>query len=273
MSAFVDWIEMNDLPSLILSSGKRDVVINPPIMNASGFLGFADEARRHIDLTQLGAFVTNTISLEPRSPARPPRVLEFPGGFLLHSGHPNPGLSRAIARYHQAWAEMPVPVIVNLLAFSPDEASKMVLALEGLENVMAVELLGPAEPIGGADEIISAACSGELPVIVRLPMTSPAEYVEEVQQSGAHAISLGPPRGTVRGPDGRLISGRLYGPTTIALGLETLRRWSSAVQIPILGVYGLKASEEITILIAASAAGVQIGLPLWRQIHGEGALG
>jgi dihydroorotate dehydrogenase (NAD+) catalytic subunit len=260
---------MHDLPALILSSGKRDVVIDPPIMYAAGFLGFADEARRHIDLAQLGAFVTNTLSLQPRSPANPPRLIQFPGGFLVHSGHPNPGLSRAISQYHRTWSELPVPVIVNLLARSPGEAAEMVRMLEGLENVMAVELLVQAEPIEAQGDLVEAACSGELPVIARVPVTASTILVKMAEEAGAQAVSLGPPRGTLRAPSGELVSGRIYSPLNLAFGLENVQRWRSILELPVLGSNGSDSSEHMGMIVQAGASGVQLDVGLWRLIQSE----
>ena len=78
--------------ALELSSGKTDVRLERPWLNLPGTLGFSDEARNAIDLGQLGALVTNPVSLAPRRPANPPRSLRYPGGLLLHTGHANPGL-------------------------------------------------------------------------------------------------------------------------------------------------------------------------------------
>ena len=78
---------------------KRDLYFSKPIMNAAGSLGFAPDPRNGIDLDSFGAFITNPISLRPRLPAAQPAVIEFPGGFLLHSGLPNPGLSSVIKKH------------------------------------------------------------------------------------------------------------------------------------------------------------------------------
>jgi dihydroorotate dehydrogenase (NAD+) catalytic subunit len=255
---------MDDFPELILSSGKRDLVIDPPIMNASGMLGFADEGRKRLDFNLMGAFVTNTISFSPRTPAKPPRLLRHPGGFLLHTGLPNPGLSRAISTYQRTWREMPIPVIVNLLAFSADDAARMVQKLEGLENVMAVELLVRADPPDEAQALVSAACTGELPVIARLPLTASVELVNLVFESGAHAVSLGPPRGSMMAPNGELVSGRLYGSAVMALGIEAVQRFAPEVDLPILGGCGITTREELASVMEAGAAGVQIDYSLWR---------
>ena len=256
---------MDDFPELLLSSGKRDLVIDPPIMNTSGMLGFADEARRHLDYTRLGALITNTISFDARTPANPPRILQYPGGFLLHTGHPNSGLSRVISTYQRTWREMPIPVIVNLLALSADEAAGMVQKLEGLENVMAVEMLVRAEPTGEAQALVAAACSGELPVIVRVPLTASVELGNLVQEAGAQAISLGPPRGSLPAPKGEFVSGRMYGSAMLLLGIEAVQRFVAEVDLPILGGCGITTQPELASAIEAGAAGVQLDYNLWRH--------
>ena len=101
---------------------KFDLAFDPPLMNAAGSLGFAPDRRGPIALERLGAFVTNPVSLRPRPPAQGARLLTFPGGFLLHSGHPNPGLRRVVQRHAARWARSPLPVVVHLLAENPADA-------------------------------------------------------------------------------------------------------------------------------------------------------
>ncbi|HNQ95866.1 MAG TPA: hypothetical protein PKH47_14440, partial [Anaerolineales bacterium] len=73
---------------------KRDLYFSKPLINAAGSLGFAPDLRvlQELGGLEFGAFVTNPISLRPRVPTAQPAVLEYPGGFLLHTGLPNPGI-------------------------------------------------------------------------------------------------------------------------------------------------------------------------------------
>ena len=77
---------------------KRDVYFSKPLMNAAGSLGFAPDLRSGIAFDSFGAFVTNPFSLRSRLPAGQPEVIEYPGGFLLHTGLPNPGFNSGIKR-------------------------------------------------------------------------------------------------------------------------------------------------------------------------------
>jgi dihydroorotate dehydrogenase len=73
---------------------KTELELRKPLMNAAGMLGFAPDMRAAVPWDELGAFVTNPISLRPRTATQAPAVIEYPG-FLLHTGLPNPGLKRS----------------------------------------------------------------------------------------------------------------------------------------------------------------------------------
>src|SRR5574338_939953 len=177
---------------------KGDLYFHKPRMNAAGTLGFAPDPRLPVDWDSLGAFLTNPISFRPRRPAARPAVLEYPGGFLLHTGLPNPGLEAVIDHHAAAWARADLPVIIHLMADRPEEAGRMVRRVEGLENVMAVEL-GFAPLL--ADDILFLAvemCQGEIPLIVSLAAGQMLRLGARLVQMEAAALSLAPPRGMLK---------------------------------------------------------------------------
>ena len=89
---------------------KYDLSLAKPILNAAGTLGFVPDPAGPASLAHLGAFVTNPVSLAPRTPAQGLRWQAYPGGFLLHSGYPNPGLRAVVKRYAPAWGRASLPV-------------------------------------------------------------------------------------------------------------------------------------------------------------------
>ena len=174
---------------------KQDLTFRKPLMNAAGTLGFSPDMRAPLSWDSFGAFVTNPISLRPRKPADNPTSIEFPGGFLFHTGLPNPGFNAAIDKHARRWADAHLPVIVNLMADRPEETMQMVKFLEGMDNIIAVELC--FAPLLADDIILLSIdmCQGELPLIVSLAAEQVLRLGPRALETGAVAISLAGPRG------------------------------------------------------------------------------
>jgi dihydroorotate dehydrogenase (NAD+) catalytic subunit len=262
---------------------KRDLYFSKPLMNAAGSLGFAPDSRVEVPWETLGAFVTNPLSRRPRQPAAQPEVIEYPGGFLLHTGLPNPGFRAGIKRYASRWDKSELPVIVHLMADRPEETQHMVRSLETQENVMAAEL-GFAPLL--ADDILLLTlemCLGELPLIFSLPVEQVLSLGPRLIQGGAQAISISAPRGALPPPPltpapsprfvsaaaplsakatGELITGRLYGPSLFPRALETV--YSAAkIGLPVIGAGGVWSKENAEAMLSAGALAVQVDAALW----------
>lgn len=249
---------------------KRDLYFSKPLMNAAGALGFAPDPRAGIPLDSLGAFVTNPLSLRPRRPAAKPELLEYPGGFLLHTGLPNPGLNAGIQKHAARWDKSDLPIVVHLMADRPEETQRMVRMLETQENVMAAEL-GFAPML--ADDILLLTlemCRGELPLIFSLPVEQVLSLGPRVIQEGAQAISISAPRGALPPPRPEvlgsgvrgIITGRLYGPSLLPRSLEIV--YSAAkLGLPIIGAGGVWNKENAEAMVSAGALAVQVDAALW----------
>ncbi|MFZ5902701.1 MAG: hypothetical protein ACOYZ8_04020 [Chloroflexota bacterium] len=266
---------------------KRDLDFRTPLMNAAGTLGFAPDRdlRGLKDLgglaDELGAFVTNPVSQRPRRPAAQPALIEYPGGFLLHTGLPNPGFPAVLKKHAARWADAPLPVIVHLMADRPEETQQMVEKLESTENVMAAEL-GFAPLL--ADDIILVAvemCLGELPLIVCLPEEQILRIGPAVIQMGAAAVSLAAPRGMLpltpnprfdfgrsapsaqRDEKEELVAGRLFGPSLFPRTLAVVHA-AARLGLPVIGGGGVYRREQAEVLKEAGALAVQLDAVLWR---------
>ena len=237
-------------------------------MNAAGTLGFAPDVNQAASLKRLGAYVTNPISLKRRMPAQGTRYLEFPGGFLLHSGYPNPGLAAAVKRHARRWASAALPVIVHLLPLHPRELEPMVASLEGLEGVWGVEIGLPPDTNAPAALAFVQAAVGELPIILRLPFEGATELAEALAASALAeelaAVSLAPPRGSLPDPqDGTLVSGRLYGPAIFPQALSAVCAMI-ATGLLVIASGGVYQEAQIQAMRQAGAFAVQLDAVLWR---------
>jgi dihydroorotate dehydrogenase (NAD+) catalytic subunit len=249
---------------------KRDLFFSKQLMNAAGSLGFAPDSRAGISLNSFGAFVTNPFSLRPRLPAAKPDLIEYPGGFLLHTGLPNPGLNAGLKKYSAKWSRSDLPIIVYLMADRPEETERMVRILETQENVMAVEL-GFAPLL--ADDILLLTlemCLGELPLIFSLPVEQVLSLGPRLIQDGVQAISIAAPRGALsplpvgEGPGVREIThGRLYGPSLFPQTLETVHS-AARIGLPIIGSGGIYSKENAEAMLSVGALAVQVDAALWN---------
>ncbi len=242
---------------------KYDFAFNPAVMNAAGSLGFTPDTHSPIDWSAMGAFVTNPISLTPRTPANGKRFIAYPGGFLLHTGYPNPGLSLVCRRYAVKWSRSPIPVIVHLLARSAEELAMMARRLENVEGVSALEVGMVNDATADVVVAFTQAASGELPVIMQLPMERCLELAAPAIQAGAVAISLAAPRGILPGKDGESVQGRLYGPAILPIALRSVHQLTQ-LDIPTIAAGGIYTRVHMDAMLAAGALAVQLDSCLWR---------
>src|SRR3954452_6456019 len=93
-----------------------------PVLNGSGTFD-AIAARRVfgdalLERFPFDAFVSKTITVEPRQGTPPPRLGETPAGMINSIGLPNRGLEGFLAELLPQLAELPVPLVGSVMCFS-----------------------------------------------------------------------------------------------------------------------------------------------------------
>ena len=244
---------------------RQELELSSPWMNASGALGFTPAAPPGWPLPEtLGAFITNPISLTPRTPAAERACLPYSGGFLLHSGLPNPGLSAALRRFSKRWAQSPVPVWVHILADTPAQAADLVRRLENCAGVAGIEIGLPADGGGEMALDLVRAALGELPLAACLPLNLAGEdWVKKLPDLGASAITLSAPRGALLNENGKPVRGRLFGPALLPWMFPALFQLRK-LGLPLIAGAGIQRRADAEALLKAGAVAIQIDSPLWR---------
>jgi dihydroorotate dehydrogenase (NAD+) catalytic subunit len=245
---------------------KQGLVLASPVMNAAGTLGFAGEYRGLVDLDSLGAFVTNPLTLNPRTPAHPPNAVELPNGLLIHTGLPNPGVRRALKRHDADWRRLSVPVIVHLAATTAPEVGLALEYLERAQGVGGVELGLRDDVSPGEVGRLMRAALGALPVIVRLPLARAVALAPAAAQAGANALVVAaPPRVSVPHKE-YMVTGRHYGPDTFAPALAALSAVVALdLGLPLIGAGGIYSVENARAMLEAGAVAVQIDAAIWKR--------
>ena len=164
------------------------------LLNASGCLDgltAPDTAR------QLDAFVTKTVTPEPREGNAPVRIAETDAGMLNSIGLANPGRDAFLAETLPKLAELGLPIWVSVGGFAADEYADTCRALDGRDDVACIELNLSCPNVDEAPESaaeIVASCRREtgLPLYAKLSPAVPdvGALARAVEDAGADGLSL-----------------------------------------------------------------------------------
>jgi dihydroorotate dehydrogenase (NAD+) catalytic subunit len=275
-----------------------------PVINGSGTFD-AIAARRAfgeelIEGFPFAAYVSKTITLEPRAGNPPPRLWETPAGLINSIGLPNKGLdgylredlpqlaeltARASAR---TGAGIAIPLITNVMGASSEELARLLEACEERTEIAAVELnvscpnvetgldIG-ADPHQLEEVVRTVRAWTAKPLIVKLtPNTADVPAcARAAEHGGADAVSLintlramalapGRPAGTgVPWLGGG--SGGLSGPAIRAVALAQVAAVAARVRIPVIGMGGVQSAAHAREFLDAGATLVAVGTESFRD--------
>ena len=217
-----------------------------------------------IDISRLGALITNPISWNPRRPVGGKHASAVPSGVAVHTGSPNPGLGAALRKFGPKWQRMPCPVIVHLVLDHADQARKCVERLEDVENVIAIELgFHHDEDPRAAAATIAKAAQGLLPVVVQAPFSRVAEFTTLAEQACAQAVSVSAPPQAALNAGGDWFEGRLYSGGMFAHTLQVVRELRRETDLPVIAAGGIHSATQARALLSAGAQAVQLQSLVW----------
>jgi dihydroorotate dehydrogenase (NAD+) catalytic subunit len=256
----------------------RSLRLKNPVLTASGTFGQGVEYAELIDVSRLGAIVNKGTTVLARPGNAQYRIAETPSGILNSIGLENPGAAGVAKKYAKAWAQLGVPVIVNVAGYSVDDYVRVVSEFAGIASVVAYELniscpnvkggmLFGCDPGLAADVTRAVKQETDLPVIVKLTPNAPdvvavARAVEEAGADGLTAINtvLGMRIDTKkRRPVLGTGSGGLSGPAIRPIAVHITYQVAQAVSIPIIGAGGVTNAEDALEFLMAGASAVQVG--------------
>lgn len=259
-----------------------------PIINASGTFdaiaahrAFGDEL---FERFPFAAFVTKTVTVEPRQGNPPPRLWELAGGMINSIGLPNKGLDGFIAHDLPVLAGLSVPLIVNLMGFTRDEVAQLVRAFDERDEVAALELnvscpnVETGLEMGADPDELRALLERvrpltDKPMIVKLtPNTADVAAVAcAAEQAGADAVSLiNTLRGMALDPSSRKPwlgggIGGVSGPAVRAIALAQVAAVRRVARIPVVGIGGVQRGQDALDLLTAGADLVAVGTESFRD--------
>lgn len=264
------------------------IELRGPVINASGTFD-AIVARRVygdelLERFPFSAFVSKTITPEPRVGNEPQRIWETPAGMINSIGLPNKGLAGFLAEDLPQLAELPVPLIVSVMGTSREEFSRLVDGVAGREEVAAIELnvscpnvhsglIVGEQPSETAALLEALRPLTEKPLIVKLTpnVADPAAVAVAAEGAGADAVSLintlkasaiDPATGH---PGIAAGHGGLSGPAVRPVAIAQTRAVAAAVSLPVVGMGGICSGADAAEFLAAGAAVVAVGTESFRD--------
>jgi dihydroorotate dehydrogenase (NAD+) catalytic subunit len=230
------------------------------------------------------AFVSKTITLEPRAGNPPPRLWETPSGLINSIGLPNKGLEGFLEHDFPFLSELPVPLIVSVMGFDHDQLAQLVSAVAERDETDAIELnfSCPNVETGlimGADPGEIAAAMDVLrpltdkPLIAKLTPTAhdQAAVALAAEHAGADALSL---INTLPGMALDPVTGEPWlgagrggqsGPAVRAVAMNQVSEVARAVPLPIVGMGGIASGRDAADFLRAGATCVAVGTESFRD--------
>jgi dihydroorotate dehydrogenase (NAD+) catalytic subunit len=264
------------------------VTLRGPVLNGSGTFDVIAARRAFGDALlhqfPFDAFVSKTITLEPRQGNPPPRLWETPAGLINSIGLPNKGLDGFLASDLPELTALPVPLIVSVMGFSRDELATLVAAVGARDEVAMLELnvscpnvetglVMGADPAETALAVERVRPETDKPLIVKLTPNAaePAAVALAAQEAGADAVSLvNTLKGMALHPKtgepwlgGR--TGGVSGPAIRAIALEQVAAVAARVEIPVIGMGGIARGRHAADFLAAGASAVAVGTESFRD--------
>ena len=241
------------------------------LLNASGCLDAlaAPDVARSLD-----AFVTKTVTPEPRGGNDPVRIAEADHGMLNSIGLQNPGRDRFLSEVLPRLRELGIPLWVSVGGFSAGEYAETCALLGDVTIELNLSCPNVDEAPESAAEIVAACrAATPLPLYAKLSPAQPdiGEAARAVQAAGADGLSL---VNTIRGLelDPRTLKPRLAravggysGPALKPIALAAVHAAFRATGMPIVGMGGIRDGRDAAQFLAAGASSVAVGTALFAD--------
>lgn len=276
------------LPAVDMATDLGPLRLPAPILTASGCAAAGRELDQFFDITTIGAIVTKSVMLSPRSGRATPRMAETPSGMLNSIGLQGPGIDKFI-EHDLAWLEdRGARVIVSIAGGSVDEYGKLAARLRTVRSVAALEVnisCPNVEDRGqvfacrpqSAAEVVNAVrrnSDPRLPLFAKLSpdVTDIVEIADSVVRAGATGVSV---INTVLGmvidtdtmrPHLAGVTGGLSGPAIRPVAVRCIWQIRQAFpSLPIIGMGGVRSGNDALEFILAGANAVSVGTAVFHD--------
>lgn len=263
-----------------LSVNLGSLVLDNPIVPASGTFGFGYEFADIYDINILGSISLKGTTKEPRFGNPLPRIAECREGMINSVGLQNPGVEKVISEeLPKLKACFNKKAIANVGGFSLDEYAYNCEKIGKADEIGIVEvnISCPNVHSGGMSFGTDAKNAAEVtkrvksvtdkPVFIKLSpnVTDIVEIAKACEDAGADGLTL---INTLMGmkidlktrkPVLKNKKGGFSGAAIFPVAIRMIYDVYEAVNIPIMGVGGVANAENVIEMMLAGATAVQVG--------------
>ena len=278
----MQWI--SNLTNLTIHIGNTS--FENPIWVASGTFGYGTETPELVDVNQLGAIVTKSITRQPREGNPPPRIVETASGMINSIGLANIGVEKYIKKLLPIYEGLSTKIIMNIAGTDIQEYVEIMEMVESVSSAIAgyeINISCPNVKKGGMEFGVDCEMTAKLTetlrgITERLLIMKLSPNVSDIvsiglsaENAGADAVSA---INTVVGmsinaktgmSDIFTTYGGLSGPAIKPIGLVAVHKLYQQLSIPIIGIGGIVSGEDAVEYMLAGATAVQVGTANYRD--------
>lgn len=261
-----------------LHTNIAGIVMNTPVLTASGTFGFGEEFDDFVDLSRLGGVMVKGTTQKPRRGNDGVRITESPMGMMNCIGLENPGVEVFLKETLPRIEKYNMNVLVNISGTTVEEYGILAEMLD-VPSVAAIELnvscpnVKEGGIVFGTDPKAAAAVVREAkrhtskPVILKLSpnVTDIVTMARACEDAGADVLSL---INTLLGMEINIhtkkptlgnITGGLSGPCIKPVAIRMVWQVAQAVKVPVIGMGGISSWEDAVEFFLAGASAVAVG--------------
>lgn len=256
-----------------------------PIMPASGTFGFGDMYHDLYDYDKLGAIVLKSTTLNPRVGNEDPKFHPLEHGALNAVGLKNPGVDAIVEEKLPPLAKYKSPIIASVAGETEEEFVEVAKRLSTSDVISALEINVSCPNVkeggltfGTVPESVKRITENvkkvvNVPIYIKLTpnVTDITQIAKAAEEGGADGISL---INTVLGmgfdvhtrkPVLGNTTGGLSGEYVFPLAVRMVYQVAQTVNIPIIGIGGIKSADDVIQMFYAGASAVQIGTATYKN--------